>query len=750
MRKSQLLRSLPFLLLALIAVLAAGCAAGLATPAAEQPSGGVEAPSATGEVMTLYVGPFLADCVGVAPQQCLQVKTSPDGEYQLFYDTIQGFEFEEGYEYEIIVSRTEVENPPADASKYQYSLVEVVSKSNATVQEVSQVGLEGVLWKLESIAATNGLAPVLPDSQATARFIAGQVGGNASCNTFFGTYQLDGSSLTIEMGGSTMMACEPPELMQQEIAYLTVLGQTASYEITGDQLVLKDASGNALLRYTAFISPPLVGTNWNVMTYNNGKGGLTTPLAGSEISLLLAEDGTVSGAAGCNRYSGGYQVDGNSITIGPLVTTRMMCNEPEGVMDQEFAFTNALQQAASFEILGAELTLLDAEGTTLVKAQELIATPLSSTPWNVLTYNNGKDALVSALAGTEISLLFAEDGTVSGAAGCNNYSGGYQVDGNAITIGPLITTRMMCEEPQGVMDQEFAFTNALQQAATFEITGAELNLFNADGTRLVQAVAAPDVSGQVASEAPVSEGTLIGPTWQWVGTAYGNDTEQAVDSANYTIQFLPDGSLGFQADCNTGGGSYQVDGSSLAIQLGAMTMMACPPESLADKYLMELGQVASYVIQDGMLYLNLAMDTGNMKFVQSASKTEGEAPSAGAEAPQPGGDVLVDTSWQWLETVSAAETTAPTFPDRYQLDFQPEGRVGLRADCNVGNGAYKTDGASLGIQVTALTRAACPKGSKSQLFVDQLNQSASYVIEGENLIITLQGDAGQMKFRPAQ
>lgn len=749
MRKSQYLRSLPFLLLALVAVLAAGCAGGIATPAAEQPSGGAEAPSATGEVMTLYVGPFLADCVGVAPQQCLQVKTTPDGEYQLFYDTIQGFEYEEGYEYEIVVSRTEVENPPADASKYQYSLVEVVSKSNATVQEVSQVGLEGVLWKLESIAATNGLAPVLPDSQATAQFIAGQVGGNASCNTYFGTYQLDGSSLTIEMGGSTMMACQPPEMMQQEIAHLTALGQTASYEITGDRLVLKDAGGNAILAYTAFISPPLVGTNWSVMTYNNGQGGLTTPLAGTEISLLFGDDGVVSGAAGCNNYSGSYQVDGSSITVGPLVTTRMMCAEPGGVMDQEFAFTNALQQAASFEILADELTLLDAEGANLVKAQEAITTPLTGATWNVITYNNGAGALTSAIADAEITLVFADDGTVGGFAGCNNYSGAYLVDGSTIAIGPLVTTRKMCEEPQGVMDQEFAYTNALQQAATFEITGDELNLFDVEGGRLVQALAGADVSGQVAGEAP-SEGTLVGPTWQWVGTVYNNDTEQAVDSADYTIEFLPDGSLGFKADCNTGGGSYQVDGSALTIQLGAMTMMACPPESLSDKFLMELGQVASYVIEDGMLYLNLAMDAGNMKFVQSAAKTEGEAPSAGSSAPAAGEDALVNTSWQWLETASAAETVAPTFPDRYQLAFQPEGRVGLRADCNTGGGAYKTDGANLGIDAAVLTRAACPKGSKSQLFVDQLNQSASYVIEGENLIITLQGDAGQMKFRPAQ
>lgn len=742
MKRTQLMRSL--LLLALIAVLAAGCAA-TATPTSEPAPDGEGTPPAAGEIMTLYVGPELADCVGVAPQQCLQVKISPNDEYQLFYDTIQGFDYEEGFDYEIVVSRTEVENPPADASKYQYNLVEVVSKTAPVATQTSQLPLEGTLWKLEAIAG----AAVVPDSLATALFADGQVSGNASCNNFFGAYQLDGNNLTITTGGSTMMACQP-DLMDQEAAYLAALGQTASYEISGAALTLKDANGAAILSFTAFISPPLVGTNWNVLSYNNGKGGLTSPLAGTEITLLFAGDGTVSGAAGCNNYTGSYTVDGSAISISPLAMTRMMCAEPEGVMDQEFAFTNALQQAATFAIAGSDLTLIDASGTNLVQAQESVALPLSGL-WNVLTYNNGKGGLTTPIAETEISLLFDEaTNTVGGAAGCNNYTGSYQVDGNAIAIGPLVTTRKMCEEPQGVMDQEFAFTNALQQAATFEISGDELTLFDAEGTKLVEAQSVAVSGGQAGGQAPAgqtpaAEATLVGPVWQWVGTDYNNDTAQAVDSPNYTIGFMADGTLGFRADCNTGGGSYTTEGSSLTIQVGVMTMAACPPESLADKYLAELSQVASYVIQDGMLYLNLAVDSGNMKFVQVGMKSEGEGASA-SEAPA--GDPLTNTAWQWLETSAAGKTVAPTFPNRYQLAFQPAGRINVKADCNTGNGAYTTDGANLTLEVATLTRAACPKGSKSQVFVAQLNQAASYAIEGENLIITLQGDAGQMKFEP--
>lgn len=84
------------------------------------------------EIVTLFVGPERVPCVGVAPQECLQVRYSPEEDYQLFYSTIQGFEFEPGFNYELLVQKTPVENPPADASSFAWTLVEVVSQTPAS------------------------------------------------------------------------------------------------------------------------------------------------------------------------------------------------------------------------------------------------------------------------------------------------------------------------------------------------------------------------------------------------------------------------------------------------------------------------------------------------------------------------------------------------------------------------------------------------------------------------------------------
>ena len=85
--------------------------------------------STTQETMRLRIGPDLVDCEGVAPQSCMLVSDSEDGEPEFFYDEIDGFRHEAGTSYVIDVTITEVEDPPADGSSLAYTLVEVVSES---------------------------------------------------------------------------------------------------------------------------------------------------------------------------------------------------------------------------------------------------------------------------------------------------------------------------------------------------------------------------------------------------------------------------------------------------------------------------------------------------------------------------------------------------------------------------------------------------------------------------------------------
>ena len=106
-------------------------------------------------------------------------------------------------------------------------------------------------------------------------------------------------------------------------------------------------------------------------------------------------------------------------------------------------------------------------------------------------YNNGKQAVVGLIADSEVTLNFGADGQVSGKSGCNTYSGGYETSGDQLKIGPLASTRMFCEKPAGVMEQEQQYLAALQNAAAYEIAGSTLTIRDTSGAMQVVAAATP-------------------------------------------------------------------------------------------------------------------------------------------------------------------------------------------------------------------------------------------------------------------
>jgi len=101
-------------------------------PATTQPTPANEEPPPKGEgrddVKTMFVDAKLVDCVGEGPMKCMRIRDSADGEWTLLYDSIEGFEHEEGNLYELKVEVQGVSDSPADASSLRYRLVEVVSK----------------------------------------------------------------------------------------------------------------------------------------------------------------------------------------------------------------------------------------------------------------------------------------------------------------------------------------------------------------------------------------------------------------------------------------------------------------------------------------------------------------------------------------------------------------------------------------------------------------------------------------------
>ncbi len=121
---------------------------------------------------------------------------------------------------------------------------------------VTNEPFEGTTWVLVSYGDSSDRQVALEDVEVTAIFSResatgpGELNGFAGCNTYFGSFETDGNSLTIGDLGSTMMACEEG-IMDQEAQYLSALEAANSYSIEGSLLEISYDGGAEVLSFAA-------------------------------------------------------------------------------------------------------------------------------------------------------------------------------------------------------------------------------------------------------------------------------------------------------------------------------------------------------------------------------------------------------------------------------------------------------------------------------------------------------------------
>jgi len=110
------------------------------------------------------------------------------------------------------------------------------------------------------------------------------------------------------------------------------------------------------------------------------------------------------------------------------------------------------------------LSACSAQGKSLVGA------------WTLTAYGP-EGATTPVASGSQASLTFNQDGTLSGNSGCNSFGGSYKVNGDQITFSGLVSTLMACEEP--LMTQEGNVFKVLDGTASYKIDGSTLTITNA-------------------------------------------------------------------------------------------------------------------------------------------------------------------------------------------------------------------------------------------------------------------------------
>ena len=83
------------------------------------------------------------------------------------------------------------------------------------------------------------------------------------------------------------------------------------------------------------------------------------------VTLQLGADGHVAGKAGCNQYSGPYDIGAGTISFGALASTKMACDDP--VMAIEQGYLEALAKVTHYQVRNETELLLLAEDDSRIR-----------------------------------------------------------------------------------------------------------------------------------------------------------------------------------------------------------------------------------------------------------------------------------------------------------------------------------------------------------------------------------------------
>lgn len=133
----------------------------------------------------------------------------------------------------------------------------------------------------------------------------------------------------------------------------------------------------------------------------------------------------------------------------------------------------------------------------------------------------------------------------------------------------------------------------------------------------------------------------------------------------------------------------------------------------------------------------------------TSSHAQDATPEAGTPSTT---SAIPHIKWMLASIDSADDSITPSDPALFTIQFFPDGRVGIKADCNVGGGSYVIDGENLTFEGLFTTLAFCGDESLDQQFMASLLEVKTWSISkdpGDQLALNLDADGARMLFNPA-
>ncbi|WP_176086725.1 META domain-containing protein [Martelella sp. HB161492] len=170
--------------------------------------------------------------------------------------------------------------------------------------------------------------------------------------------RIDDQRLTLDLNyGADRLDLDLPEPEIESGAYHYGFPQLGLDFAVSDGICRDDMSGRIYPQTITLktLTETLKGCGGNTLSLLSGKAWTVEEIGGHALAvdnpptLTVMDDGTVSGFAGCNQFSGAFVIDGEgAVKIGPLAVTEKMC--AAGTMSQEKAFLDTLVAVTAFDI----------------------------------------------------------------------------------------------------------------------------------------------------------------------------------------------------------------------------------------------------------------------------------------------------------------------------------------------------------------------------------------------------------------
>lgn len=231
-------------------------------------------------------------------------------------------------------------------------------KKNTKSDDKNMVKLTDTYWKLLDI---NGEA--IPEKLNKVPFIQleekdKRVFGTNSCNTFFGTYDLNKNEILFGQMAGTLMACLDNDI---ESKLNQLMSSVVQYTINDKILVLQNTKENITARFIEIENADLNGT-WTLNSLSTSKASLNQLFPDKKPHIIFdINKEKLSGNGGCNQIHAQLKTSGNNINLGPIGSSRMACPS-----ESEAIFLKALTSVTRFNLSKDKKTLTLFRGDLLI------------------------------------------------------------------------------------------------------------------------------------------------------------------------------------------------------------------------------------------------------------------------------------------------------------------------------------------------------------------------------------------------